>query len=122
MKRMFLLLALMPMVLSAALLTVDDDGGMDYTLVQQAIDATADGDTVLVYPGAYYEHLDFLGKAISVMSLAITTGDTAYVSQTVLDGEGSGCVVKIVVLHMACMKERNTPPCLQVVGFLQEIL
>jgi hypothetical protein len=37
----------------AATLTVDLNGGADYTDIQSAIDAAADGDTVLVKPGEY---------------------------------------------------------------------
>jgi parallel beta-helix repeat protein len=38
---------------SAATLTVDSSGGAEYTDIQSAIDAAADGDTVLVKPGEY---------------------------------------------------------------------
>src|SRR5512143_1556957 len=37
----------------AATLTVDLNGGADYTDIQAAIDAAKDGDTVLVKPGEY---------------------------------------------------------------------
>jgi hypothetical protein len=47
--------------LSAATLTVDLNGGADYTDIQAAIDAAADGDSVLVHPGEYVitEPIDF---------------------------------------------------------------
>ena len=38
---------------NAATLTVDLNGGADYTDIQAAIDAAKDGDTVLVKPGEY---------------------------------------------------------------------
>jgi hypothetical protein len=38
---------------TAATLTVDLNGGADYTDIQSAIDAAADGDTVIVKPGEY---------------------------------------------------------------------
>ncbi len=47
--------------ISAATLTVDLNGGADYTDIQSAINAAADGDTVLVKPGEYVitEPIDF---------------------------------------------------------------
>ena len=47
--------------LSAATLTVDSSGGAGYADIQSALDAAADGDTVLVKPGEYVvaEPIDF---------------------------------------------------------------
>lgn len=39
----------------AKTLTVDDSGGMDYTRIQDAIDKSTEGDTILVYSGTYHE-------------------------------------------------------------------
>ena len=35
---------------------VDDDGGADYTKIQDAIDNASDGDTIFVYEGLYFEN------------------------------------------------------------------
>ena len=42
----------------------------DYATIQQAIEAAADGDTILVGPDTYNEGIDFLGKKITVRSEA----------------------------------------------------
>jgi parallel beta-helix repeat protein len=36
---------------------VDDDGGADYTSIQDAVDTASDGDKVYVYSGTYHEHV-----------------------------------------------------------------
>ena len=40
----------------------------DFSTIQAAIDASGDGDLLLVGPGTYLENLDFLGKDITVRS------------------------------------------------------
>ena len=58
----------------------------DRATIQGAIDSAAVGDTVLVDPNIYLESIDFDGKNIVVGSLFLTTGDTSYISQTVIQG------------------------------------
>ncbi|NQU04455.1 MAG: right-handed parallel beta-helix repeat-containing protein, partial [Calditrichaeota bacterium] len=65
----------------------------DYETIQAAIDASQDGDTVLVSPGVYVENINFEGKGITVASLILTTGDAAYIDSTIIDGNEEDCVV-----------------------------
>ena len=52
----------------AATITVDDDGQADYQRIQDAINASWDGDTIVVSPGTYYERITFNGRRITVCS------------------------------------------------------
>ncbi len=65
----------------------------DYETIQEGIDASADGDTVLVQPGTYLEIINFSGHNIVLGSLFLMTGDTTYISETIIDGNSSGPVV-----------------------------
>ena len=65
----------------------------DYPTIQQGIDASNDGDTVLVQPGVYVENINFNGHNIVLGSLYLVTGDTSYISGTVIDAGNMGSVV-----------------------------
>jgi hypothetical protein len=58
----------------------------DQPTIQGGIAAAANGDTVLVSPGTYHEHIDFQGKAITLTSVS---GPAV----TIIDGGASGPVV-----------------------------
>ena len=64
--------------------------------IQAGINTATDGDTVLVSPGIYRENINFNGKNIVVGSLSLTTGDTSYISQTIIDGNGLNTVVLFI--------------------------
>ncbi|MCK9333758.1 MAG: T9SS type A sorting domain-containing protein [Candidatus Cloacimonetes bacterium] len=92
MKRYGLLILIMalPCLVLALTLSVKQDGTGDYTLIQEAITASTDGDTVLVYPGRYYENVRFNGKSITLASLEILTGDRNYIHSTIIDANHQG--------------------------------
>jgi parallel beta-helix repeat protein len=54
-------------VASAATITVNDDGGADYTKIQDAVDAASAGDFIEVWNGTYNENVD-VGKRLTIYS------------------------------------------------------
>ncbi|MCB5296096.1 MAG: T9SS type A sorting domain-containing protein [Candidatus Cloacimonetes bacterium] len=81
-----IVLMLCSMALSGLTLTVSLDGSAQYTSIQAAVVAASNGDVVLVYPGTYYENVDFLDKSIAINSLEASTGDSTYISSTIING------------------------------------
>ncbi len=63
----------------------------EYPSIQEAIDASSDGDRVVVAPGLYYETINFNGKNIVVTST--DPNDARVVGYTILNADGAGSVV-----------------------------
>lgn len=72
------------------------NGTGNYTSIQEGIDNSVNGDTVLVYPGIYYENINFNGKNITVASLYLMTPADSFIHQTIIDGNQEGTVVSII--------------------------
>ena len=72
---------------------VNIDGTGDYTSIQQGIDNSANGDTILVYPGTYFENINFNVKNITVASKYVLTGNDIYINTTIIDGNTTGNIV-----------------------------
>jgi len=79
-------------------LTVNWDGTGDFVTIQAALDAAADGDTVVVYPSsgselqAYIENVVFPARAVTLRSL--DPEDPAVVADTVIDGNHEGAALQ----------------------------
>ncbi|MDP8209643.1 MAG: choice-of-anchor Q domain-containing protein [Candidatus Stygibacter australis] len=97
MKKYFVLIVFFALfwIIQGATIIVDIEGNGDYISIQEGINASADGDTVLVYPGRYYENTDFNGKSIALGSLEMTTGNRDYIHNTIIDGNQAGCCVAV---------------------------
>ena len=91
MKIVIIVLCLFFSNLSATIINVP----ADQSTIQAGIDVAVDGDTILVQPGVYFENINYNEKNITVGSLFLTTQDTTYISQTVIDGNQNGRVVTI---------------------------
>jgi len=91
-KRIFKKIEIQP-YRDPTVIIVDINGTGDYTTIQEGIDASSNGDTVSVYPGTYYENINYNGKNITVASLYITTQNNSYIDSTIIDGNQNGSVV-----------------------------
>jgi len=69
----------------------------DYPAIQQGIDASSDGDTVLVQPGTYVENLLIYDKNMVLASNYIFSSDTLDIVNTMVDGESyTGVIINIL--------------------------
>lgn len=57
-----------------------------YATIQSAVNASSNGDTVLVAPGTYMENVTLYGKRIVLASHFILEGDRSYIAATVING------------------------------------
>jgi len=73
---------------------VDCNGGGDYITIQEGINAAHNNDLVIVYPGTYYENIDYIGKEITVASEYVINNEESFIDLTIIDGvNNSGSVV-----------------------------
>jgi hypothetical protein len=66
---------------------------LDFPTIQAAIDASQNGDSIIVAPGEYHERLNFNAHNVLLASQYIISGDTSIISQTIIDGDSLGAAV-----------------------------
>lgn len=67
----------------------------DYTTIQSAITNSNNYDTIIISEGTYYENLLLRDKTLIIGSKYLTTGDTSYISTTIIDGQNNASVLRI---------------------------
>ncbi|MCD4817186.1 MAG: T9SS type A sorting domain-containing protein [Candidatus Cloacimonetes bacterium] len=65
----------------------------DQPTIQEGIDISVNGDTVMVQPNIYFENINYNGKNITVASYFLTTQDTSYIDQTIINGNYNGSII-----------------------------
>ncbi len=94
-----MIIFLMPTLLLADSKNINDLNGNllivpdNFQTIQAAIDSSNNGDTILVDPGIYIEKINFKGKRIFLTSNFLISGDTSYITNTIIDANESGSVV-----------------------------
>jgi len=88
------LFCLFNMILNSITYEIKQDGTSDFTTIQAGINIANTFDTLLVYPGTYYENINYNSKDIIITSLYEQTQNPDYIRDTIIDGNQSGsCII-----------------------------
>ncbi|MFA5571120.1 MAG: choice-of-anchor Q domain-containing protein [Sphaerochaetaceae bacterium] len=96
MKRLVVLVLILITVglLSAAVWEIKQDGTGDFTTISEGINIAQNYDEIVVYPGVYYESINYQGKKITITSLYNEAEDNKeIISETVIAGYQGGSTV-----------------------------
>ena len=80
-KNFLVIIFLITSSLYGTIISVPDD----FSTIQEAINSSVEGDSVIVANGTYYESIDFLGKEITVASQYIYSHDPIDIENTIID-------------------------------------
>jgi hypothetical protein len=67
----------------------------NHPTLQEAVNAAANGDTIQVAPGVYYERLVLPDSSLTICSDDFFTGDSAAINTTILDAQHLGTLVLV---------------------------
>jgi hypothetical protein len=86
MRKAILWMLIIPLHLWSMIWTVDQAGCGHWLHIQEAVDVAASGDTVLVYPGEYFENIDIIEKDLSLLSTYVYNTQPEIIEQTIIHG------------------------------------
>jgi len=69
---------------------------VDYGTIQAGIDASQDGDTIVVQTGVYHENIVIQGHSILLASEFLATLDSSDIENTIIDGDSLETVIRIL--------------------------
>ena len=75
----------------------------DFSSIQSAIDASENGDQIIVSPGTYFENINYNGKNIEIASNYILDNDQNTINATIIDGGLNGRVVQMNNCELATL-------------------
>lgn len=101
----FTMLLWLPYAAKADILRVKQDGTGDFELIADALAAANTGDTVLIYPGEYFENLFVSDKQLVIAGASLVDGGPVMTRQTIINGGGNNPCLKL--LRMAAGTEIN---------------
>ncbi|OQY40310.1 MAG: hypothetical protein B6226_00155 [Candidatus Cloacimonetes bacterium 4572_65] len=101
-----LLIFVLQSFLWGALLEVGQTDDFVFNTIQSAVDYAVENDTILVHPGHYIENVRVIEKSLVIGSLFMSTNDTTYIENTIVDGNNSGTV--FYVYHERYFPELRT--------------
>ncbi|MCD4817827.1 MAG: hypothetical protein K8S23_03955 [Candidatus Cloacimonetes bacterium] len=88
-KSLFVIFVVLAIGINATTINVPGD----YGTLQQAINASTDGDVIIAANGWYLELINFNGKNVTLTSNYYVSGDTLDIQNTVIHGGQNGTVV-----------------------------
>ncbi len=108
-KRMasFFLFLMLFSLAKSQVITVNQDGTGDFTVIQDAVNASSNGDTVIVYPGVYFENVNLTAKGIVFASTWVIFHEDSLISQTIIDGNQVG----------SCIRSLSGSSWMEIIGF-----
>ena len=81
-KGALLITLFMVLPLLSTVISIPDE----YSTIQSGINAAANGDTIIVASGTYFENINFKGKYILLTSHFVFDHDEHYISDTFING------------------------------------